>query len=341
MTRGPRAGTKRVTLVDVAAAAGVDKAIVSRVVNRDPTLLIRPETRVRVEAAIAELGYRPNLSARSLRTAKTGILGLVIPDFSNPVYAQIIAGAETAAVSSGNVLVTGSATGAASPAAYLDLLGNGRVDGLLIAGGAPSTQEQRILDSLDIPWLLVNRRDRKSRRYVILDDAKSARMAVEHLVELGHTEIAHIAGPKTTDTAQRRLTGFTEAMSEHGLRTPASRIVVGEYTMDGGAEAAAKLMSSRRRPTAIYVANVAAAVGVLHQLSALGLSVPGDVSVVTTHDTELASHVMPALTTVRMPLRELGARAVRSLLDTPPDAQVELLLADDFTLVQRESTAPL
>ncbi|MEV1329701.1 LacI family DNA-binding transcriptional regulator [Micromonospora costi] len=339
MTQGQGAATKRVTLVDVAAAAGVDKAIVSRVVNRDPTLLIRPETRVRVEAAITELGYRPNLSARSLRTAKTGILGLVIPDFGNPVYAQIIAGAEAAALSSGHVLVTGSASGAASPAEYLDLLGNGRVDGLLIAGGAPSAQEQRILDGFDIPWLLVNRRDRNSHRYVILDDAKAAGMAVDHLVDLGHTEIAHIAGPKTADTAQRRLKGFTSAMAAHGLRAPASRIVTGEYTMDGGAEAAAKLLSARRRPTAIYVANVAAAVGVLHELAGRGLSVPNDVSVVTTHDTDLASHVMPALTTVRMPLRKLGATAVRELLDNPPDAAVEQILSDDLTLVLRGSTA--
>ena len=340
MAAGQGVGARRVTLVDVAAAAGVDKAIVSRVVNRDPSLVIRPDTRLRVESAVAELGYRPNPSARSLRTAKTGTLGLVIPDFSNPVYAQIIAGAEAAALASGHVLVTGSASGEVSPAAYLDLLGSGRVDGLLIAGGVPSPEERRILAGLDIPWLLVNRRDRKGRRYLILDDAKSANMAVEHLVGLGHSEIAHIAGPKNADTAQRRLHGFEAAMAERGLSTPASRVCTGGYTMAGGAAAAATLMGSRRRPTAIYVANVAAAVGALHQLAAMGLSVPGDVSVVATHDTELASHVMPALTTVRMPLRELGARAVQLLLNTPPDAPVEEILADDFGLVQRESTAP-
>jgi len=332
-------GGRRVTLVDVATAAGVDKAIVSRVVNRDPSLVIRPETRHRVETAVAELGYRPNPSARSLRTSKTGTLGLVIPDFSNPVYAQVIAGAEAAALASGHVLVTGSSSGAVSPAAYLDLLGNGRVDGLLIAGGVPSTQEQRILDGLDIPWLLVNRRDRRSRRYIILDDAKSASMAVDHLVSLGHTEIAHIAGPRTADTAQRRLQGFEAAMAERGLRTPASRVVRGGYTMDDGASAAGRLMASRRRPTAIYVANVVAAVGALHELASAGLSVPDDVSVVATHDTELASHVMPALTTVRMPLRELGARAVRNLLELAPDAVVEEILGEDFALVQRDSTA--
>src|SRR5262245_31258234 len=97
----------RVTLVDVARLAGVDKAIVSRVVNEDPALVIRPDTRERVLAAISDLGYRPNIAARSLRTAKAGTLGLVIPDFANPVYAEIITGAERAALARGHVLVTG------------------------------------------------------------------------------------------------------------------------------------------------------------------------------------------------------------------------------------------
>lgn len=336
----PDKRTPRVTLVDVAKAAGVDKAVVSRVVNRDPALVIRPETRARVEAAVADLGYRANPAARSLRTAKAGTIGLVIPDFANPVYAQIISGAESAALASGHVLVTGSTSGVPSTAAYLELLGHGRVDGLLIAGGAPSTKEQRTLDGLDLPWLLVNRRDSRGHRYLILDDAHSADVAVSHLVELGHKRIAHIAGPATADTAQRRREGYERAMARHDLPTDAAWIQTCDYTMRGGVEAVIALFAGPHRPTAIYVANVAAAVGALHQLSAMGIAVPDQVSVVATHDTELASHVMPALTTVRMPLRQLGSHAVELLLGQPREAVIEETLASDIELVVRESTAP-
>lgn len=329
----------RVTLVDVALAAGVDKAVVSRVVNHDPGLVIRPDTRARVEAAVAVLGYRPNPAARSLRTAKTGTIGLVIPSFANPVYAEIISGAENAALASGHVLVTGSTSGVPSAAEYLDLLGHGRVDGLLIAGGAPSAEEQRILGGLDLPWLLVNRRDRRGHRYLILDDAYSAETAVAHLAGLGHTRIAHIGGPRSADTALRRLQGYERAMQDLGLAIQPPWIQTCDYTMQGGATAVAALMTGAQRPTAIYVANVAAAVGALHQLSAMDLAVPEEVSVVATHDAEIASYVMPALTTVRMPLRQLGSRAVELLLGSSRDAVIEETLATDIELIERESTA--
>ena len=334
-------GQRRTTLADVAERAGVDKAVVSRVVNADPLLMIRPETRARVEAAIKELDYRPNVAARSLRTARTGTLGLFIPDFANPVYAEIITGAASAALAHGQLLVTGSSsvTGRRTQS-YLDLLGQGRVDGLLLAGDPVSPREQEALDAFGLPYLFVNRRNPGIDRYVILDDGQAAAMAVTHLIELGHTRIAHIAGPGRADTATRRRAGYEQALRSHGLSVDDDLVVTADYTPEGGAEAVRQLLASGVDPTALFVANVASAIGVLRALRDAGKDVPGDVSVIAVHDLPLVGYLAPPLTTVRMPLRELGARAVDLLLATDPSAPITEVVTTPIELVVRQSTAP-
>ncbi|GAA1615564.1 LacI family DNA-binding transcriptional regulator [Actinoplanes couchii] len=339
-----RAATPRVTLVDVAKLATVDKAIVSRVINEDPALVIRQETRDRVIDAIRTLGYRPNIAARSLRTAKAGTLGLVIPDFANPVYAEIITGAESAALDRGHVLVTGSTSGSRNGMdRYLELLGQGRVDGLLLAGPTSAREHQK-LQSLGLPWMMVNRRDTGDHhRYVILDDAHAAKLAVEHLLSLGHRRIGHVAGPTGADTAKRRAAGYRQAMKTAGITVRPADVARGDYTSGGGAEAMGSLLANAEKsgtPTAVFVANVAMAVGVLDTLRRAGLRVPADVSVVAVHDLPLAEHLNPPLTTVRMPLQQLGGRAVELLLSRAPEEQVTEVVSTATELVLRESTAP-
>ena len=329
---------RRSTLTDVAQLAGVDKAVVSRVVNADPLLAIRPETRARVEAAIKELGYRPNVAARTLRTARTGTIGLFIPDFANPVYAEIITGAESAALAHGQLLVTASSSVTGHRAqTYLDLLGQGRVDGLLLAGDPVSPQEKEALDAFGLPYLFLNRRDPGIERYVLLDDGRAATMAVTHLLDLGHTRIAHIAGPASADTAARRLAGYEQALRSHGLPVEPGLVVAADYTPQGGADAVRRLLAAGTEPSAVFVANVASAIGVLRALQDAGLDVPRDMSVVAVHDLPLAAHLAPPLTTVRMPLRELGARAIELLLSAEPSAAITEVVASPIELVVRES----
>jgi LacI family transcriptional regulator len=334
-------GPRRSTLTDVAQLAGVDKAVVSRVVNADPLLAIRPETRARVEAAIKELDYRPNVAARTLRTARTGTIGLFIPDFANPVYAEIITGAESAALAHGQLLVTASSSVTRHRAqTYLDLLGQGRVDGLLLAGDPVSPREKEALDAFGLPYLFLNRRDPGVDRYVVLDDVRAAAMAVTRLLDLGHTRIAHIAGPASADTAARRLAGYEQALRSRGLPVETDLVVTADYTPQGGADAVRRLLATGVRPSAVFVANVASAIGVLRALQDAGLAVPRDVSVVAVHDLPLAAHLAPPLTTVRMPLRELGARAIELLLSADPSAAITEVVASPIELVERESTAP-
>jgi LacI family transcriptional regulator len=342
MTEG--SGTRRTTIGDVARHARVDKAIVSRIVNADRRLSVRPETRARVEAAIAELHYVPNSTARTLRTSKTRTFGLLIPDFANPVYAEIIAGAEMAAAREGFVLMTASTATHVStsdrPTRYLDILDRDRIDGLLIAGGHQDSRALNRLTEVGLPWLIVNNRDTSLKRYVALDDRRAAFMATNHLLGLGHRAIAHIAGPDDSETAARRLAGYQDAMAGAGLPVDEWQIQRADYTPQGGFDAALELVRHSRAMTGLFVANVSSAVGAIDALHRNGIEVPRDVSVIGLHDHALAMHLVPSLTTVRMPLRELGERSVELLRTTEPSAPVEEILDGPIEIIVRDSTAP-
>ena len=333
-------GSKRVTIIDVAQRAGVDPSVVSRVINNDDRLRIKADTRERVVAAVRALDYRPNAAARTLRTAKVGAIGLFIPDFANPVYSEIIAGAEAAASLAGCVLVTGTdEVVGRSEQTYLDLLGSGRVDGVLLAGGSLKKSEQARFEAAAMPYLFVNRRDRDGSRYVVLDDNRAAQVAVRHLLDLGHRSIAMIGGPSGTDTARRRRQGYLAAMKKSGEGAESLLMASADYTPSGGFAAFNEIAESSARPTAVFVANFALAIGALKAAERRGIRIPEDLSVVAVHDLALAEYLYPALTTVQMPLRELGARAVELLMAHGRTDQIQDTVREPMRLVERESTA--
>lgn len=328
---------RRPTLVDVAAIADVDKAIVSRVLNSDPTLRVRDDTRRRVLDAVEQLGYRRNAHARSLRVRRATAIGLVIPTYDNPVYTAVIHGAALGAQANGSFLLTASlATLDIAGETPADLIGTGRIDGLLLAGQSLDvpTDTQRA----GVPVLCVNRRVTGFDRWVILDDEGAAAIAVDHLLGLGHRRIAHLAGPSTADTADRRRAGFARALRRAGV--PDGPVVEADYTSEGGAQAAARLLAMKGRPTAIVVANVASAVGALSALRRHGVAVPGEVSIVAIHDLTLARFLEPPLTVVEMPLIELGRRGAELLMTTSANASVNEVVTGPMLLIERGSTAP-
>ncbi len=332
----PRGANGRVRLTDVARLAGVDASVVSRAINGDPKLLVRPETRKRIFGVIEELGYRPNVVARNLRRSSSDLYGLVLPDFSNPIYAQIIAGAEAGALPLHKYLLTSSSVDFSSDG-YLDALGNGRLDGLLIAGTSGKVDGR--LDATGVPWLFLNRHSPNRHRFVVLDDERAAALAVEHLLELGHERIGHLAGPVSADTSERRRAGYLAAMTRAGLRVRDGDVVAADYTDAGGA-AAMKTLLQRKQLSAVLVANVASAVGALWAAHQAGVRVPEELSVVAIHDLPLASYLVPPLTTVRMPLFELGKRGVEILSQERADARIEEVVSAPMQLVVRESSAP-
>jgi DNA-binding LacI/PurR family transcriptional regulator len=328
---------RRTTITDVARLASVDPSVVSRVINADDRLTIKDETRRRVLDAIETLGYHPNAAARSLRTAQSGTFGLLIPDFANPIYAEIIKGAEEAATAHGALLLTGTAL-EGRPGRYVELVASGRVDGLLLASDRLNAEAISAVVRSGKPIVSVNQRIPGVASTIIADDGGAAVVAVEHLVSLGHTKIGHIRGPAGSDTARRRLAGYRKAMKRAGLQVDAGQIVESNYTAEGGFEAMTSLLGDRAAITAVLVANVAAAIGALAAARALGVAVPAEISVVAIHDNPLAEYLAPPLTTVRLPLAELGAVGVRTLIQGRSATGGTTVVSEPTELMLRKST---
>lgn len=330
------------TLRDVARLARVDPAIVSRVLNRDAALAIRSETRSRVLAAARRLHYRPNVMARSLKLRSSFALGMLLPDVANPMFPDIIKGAEEVAGGEGfQILLSHITPQWLADGRHLELLRESRVGGLIIATGALPDVGIRELRRSGFPYILVNRRARGIDRYVIVDDAAGARLGVEHLLGLGHRRVAHLAGPLGTDTAQRRIAGYREALRARGLASDAGLVEEAGLELEDGYAAGERLLRRAPSVSAIFSANVPVAIGAMAAIRARGLSIPDDVSVVGFHDSPYAARTEPPLTTVSMPLREMGREAARRLIGLIRDGGIGApVVLPPVGLVVRRSTAP-
>jgi LacI family transcriptional regulator len=333
---------KAVRLVDVANAAGVGASIASRVLNGDPTVSIRPETRERILAAAREFNYRPNAFARGLKLARTTTLGMVVPNLAYPVNAEIIRGAERRAAAAGYVmLLADSEEFLQAGEAFERLLRERRVDGLLIASATTSEAALAELAREGFPFVLVNRRVGRLGPSVTVDDSRGMQLGVEHLIALGHRRIAHIAGPKDADTARRRLAGFRAAIREAGLRLPSALVSEASMDEESGYAAMERLLAETPRPTAVAVWSLASAVGALAAARRRRISVPAELSFVGFHDAPIASYLDPPLTTVRMPLREMAERSVDVLLELVAGERASSFVVETApVLVERASTAP-
>jgi LacI family transcriptional regulator len=326
---------KPARLRDVAEAAGVDTSIASRILSGDGGLTVRPDTRRRVLEAASRLAYRPNTAARALKTRKTMAVGMIVPELTNVAYATIAMGADERASRAGYALLV--ATGSVRD--RLDAI-DGRIDGLLVGIATSETVRMGDLGG-SLPTVLVNRHELLGLPSVTVDDAAGTQLATEHLLSLGHRRIGHVAGPQNSDTGRRRREGYERAMRAAGVDYAPDWIVEASYDEAGGELAANRLLRATPRPTALFVANIRAAIGALAAAKRLGLSVPGDVSLVGFHDAPVAMYLDPELTTVRMPLREMGSAAVESLLALLDGNPVEdVRVATPPELLVRASTAP-
>jgi LacI family transcriptional regulator len=331
------------TMKDVARRAQVDPSVVSRFLSGDPALNVSDATRERVADAVRELGYRRNAVARGLRMSRTRSIGYLIPDLVSPSNEALIAGAQRAASAHDYVVIIGSTDGDSGTAeAFGRLFGEGRVDGLLVNTGVMSDEQVLELAAGPEPVVLVNRSVRGAACSVIIDDEAAARLATRHLTDLGHRQIAHVAGPSVADTFARRQTGFLETAKE----VAASGVVVSASAWDSeaGLQAAEELLADHPETTAIFAANVMIGIGVLRAASERGLSVPADLSVVVMHDATLATMTLPAMTAVATPLEALGAVATERLIaringETVP--KLTVVTEPPMYLEERASTAEL
>lgn len=329
------------TIEDVAAAAGVSKATVSRVIS-GTFAHIRPETRRRVEEAIQSLNYRPSAVARSLTSRRTFTVGMLVSDVANPFYGEVIHGVEDEAISVGyNVLLANTNYDTGRGMALVRSLIDRRADGVLIMSSSASDEWLEELARSGIAAVVLDwaRRDIENVSCIEIDFRPGIVEAAALLVELGHKRIGHVAGPLDLKTSRDRRDAFLDALDARGLPRARVLIATGPLTIEGGREAWRMLREERHAPTGIFCANDLMALGVLSAARSEGLRVPGDLSIIGLDDIWLAAQFDPPLTTVALPRYEIGSLAMRMLLDLlggfPPERRVVTT-----SLVVRRSTGP-
>jgi DNA-binding LacI/PurR family transcriptional regulator len=326
-------------LTDVAAAAGVHVSTASRVINGTGQLVIRPETRQRVLDTAEQLNYRPNAIARGLKTSSTGAIGLLVPSLRNPVLAEITRGAFDRAYERGYVVMLAEdSANSKAPGAYERLVGEGRIDGILVASARPGSPSLEHFADDIVPCVFVNRRVPGSGRNVSMREEDAGRIAAEHLLALGHRRLAHLAGPDGLDTANRRRDGFLAAARSAGVKAVVESALFEER---GGFEAMGLLLNRELPPTGVFVSNINQAVGAMAGARAAGRRVPSEVSLVGYDDDPVGEYLEAPLTVIAMPLYELGSSAVDSLIDQVEGAAPQdIVISTPPRLVRRASTAP-
>lgn len=301
-----------VTIRDVARAAGVSVASASRALNDHKN--VGPEMRDRVREAAQALRYVPHEGARSLTRRRSDVIGVVLPDLFGEYFSELVRGIDRVAHASGLQLLLSNMHGSAHETAAAIRTMRGRVDGLLVM--PPEGDGSYLRDALPtgIPTVLLNHdRVHGDAAAVGIDNHGGAWTITEYLVERGYRRIAHIAGPRRNRDARERQRGFADALAATlGERCPI--IVPGDFTEAGGAEAARLLIAGRVPFDAIFCANDMMALGCMSVLADAGLAIPRDVAVAGFDDIPLASYAVPPLTTMKVRIDELGARATDSLL---------------------------
>ena len=322
------------TLEEVARLANVSRSTVSRVINDHPN--VRPETRERVWQAVRKSGYQPHALARSLVTNRTQIIGMIIPEavttlFTDPFFPLLLRGATEACNTHRYQLLLSlfdDPTG--QEEMYQRVLHGGYLDGVILA--STSLDDPLIPDLLRdrIPFVSVGQYPNGRVHYVDVDNVGGARIAVEHLIRLGHQRIATITGPLDMIAGQDRLEGYRQALKAHRIPVEEELIVEGDYTENSGVVAMQRLLPAS--PSAVFVASDMMAIGALKALRQTGRLVPQDIALVGFDDISIASAIEPALTTVRQPIERMGSMAVEVLLSVLEGSSEEEALAHRIIL---------
>src|SRR5215216_3632232 len=303
------------TIREVAESAGVSYATVSHVINN--TRVVTQETRQRVEAAMIALNYRPNALARSLRQGKTNTIGLVLPDSANPFFAEISRTIEDEAFKKGySVFLCNTELDTQRELFYVDVLSKKQVDGIIFVAAGDQADSLDFLLRQNMPVVMIDRDLPNVQVDAVLTDHElGGFLATQHLIELGHTRIACIAGPSSITPSAERMTGYRNALEQAGLSYDERLILRGDYHAQSGMDSTHSILKLEPRPTAIFAMNDLMALGALRAAAEAGYSVPKDLAVVGYDDLEIARFTNPPLTTISQPKKEIGAQAVYQLVD--------------------------
>jgi LacI family transcriptional regulator len=332
-----------VTIKDIAARAGVSISTVSRVVNQ--SVRVDPVTEERVHEAIKALGYRPNLLARSFRRKITHTIGLLVPDNSNPFFAEMARVIEDAGFAEGySVILCNSDLSENKQTGYIDVLLAKRVDGMIMTstGLIPGEDANRNIDRIGqagVPCVVIDRDlGDEPIDQILVDNHEGGYLAGKYLLDHGHRKMACVVGPNDLTPSAGRIAGFRKALQEAGIEIPEGAVVRGNGRHDGGARAVQELLDRNTDFTAIFAFNDEMAIGVIGALQRSGRAVPDDVSVIGFDNIPYAAAVFPAVTTIAQPIAEMGKMGLTMLLDRirePDTAPRKVLLSTMLT--ERES----
>ena len=305
-----------VTIREVARHAGVSAMTVSRVINSSPS--VSPETRSRVELAIAELGYIPSRLARGLSAQRTGTLALIVPDVANPFFTLIVRGSEDVARRAGfRLLLCDTRADLELEREVIDELIAHRVEGILIAPVSDRSRDHlRRLERYGVPFVLVDRTVPGVDADTVLgDSAGGAKQLVEHLIALGHRRIGMITESNTVSTARDRRRGYDAALAAAGLDHDPALLVESSVDPNGGRDGMTRLLELDQPPTAVFTVNNLVALGAIEAVRATEREVPDDVALVCFDDIEYASRMHPFLTVMEQPAETFGTLGTQLLLE--------------------------
>lgn len=339
--RSPRRRSSRVTVHDVAVAAGVSTQTVSRVVNRRPD--VAEATREVVEDAIRRLNYQPSAAAQSLASQRSRTIGVAVVGLAYFGTAQTLSGIIAASAAAGfTVLVNETEDPSAQQFKTLfEPLFARQVEGIIYCGpevGDNIDSIESAVDGQSVPIVLAHTSRANGRAAVVIDNAQGVRQTIDHLVAAGAEHIAHISGPLDWAEARERRDGWAAGLKSHGLEASANLLEVGDWSSASGAAALDRLLARNENIDAVVVGNDQMALGVLHRSDELGLRIPDDLKVTGFDDLAEASWFHPPLTTVRQPLFEAGSLAVKLMLDSLEDSESAKQAELPTELVIREST---
>jgi len=303
-----------VTIYDVAREASVSMATVSRVVNNNPN--VKPQTRKKVFEAIERLGYRPNAVARGLASKKTTTVGVVIPDISNAIFAEVARGIEDIAnMYHYNIILCNADKKKDKEIRVINTLLEKQVDGLLFMGGAVTEDHIQAFKTSSVPIVLcATTEEGDTYPSVDIDHIGAAEDAVSTLIQNGHRHIAMISGTlQDPSNGYARFQGYKNALEKAGISFNEDLVRIGNYRYESGLEVTQHFLDLQDRPTAIFAANDEMAIGAIHAIQDKGLRVPEDVSIISVDNVRMASMVRPLLSTVAQPMYDIGAVSMRLL----------------------------
>ncbi|VAW31523.1 hypothetical protein MNBD_CHLOROFLEXI01-4299 [hydrothermal vent metagenome] len=327
-----------VSIKDIAQKANVSPSTVSRALNNHPR--ISDDTKKQIHALAKEMGYVPSGIARALVGKRSATIGVAIADFLDPFYSDIIAGIEDIAVANNyHIFVSSFYRDKQRERTLLNAFYERRLAGIIVAGSVMDNEYLSFPHRKLMPAVLIN--CPRHPFSVSADKSLGARLAVEHLIDLGHRRIAHVRHAHDYETAQLRLTSYKETLKQHGIPLDDRYIVAGDERFTGGVRAVDQLLALPEPPTAVFCFNDMTAIGVINALLKKGIDVPNDISVVGFDDLDIASFYHPALTTVHQPTYQIGresAKMLSAIIEGNKNIEAQLI---EPKLIVRESTAPL